>query len=64
MQDTYWRESFERSRDAFESRPDYAELVAEAARRGYRRITLGEQMDTGSADAYQWRGGVWVKEHS
>jgi len=52
---------FEKSRAAFESHPDFAALVDEAKKRGFRRITLTEQIATGSADAYTWRGGVWVK---
>lgn len=56
------REDIERSRAALEARPDYADLVAEAAKRGFRRITAAEQMEPGSADAYQWRGGVWVRQ--
>jgi hypothetical protein len=54
------RAAFERSRAEYEASPNFAANVAEAARRGYRRITLSEQVDTGSADAYTWRGGVWV----
>ena len=54
------RAAFERSRAEYEASPRFAENVAEARKRGYRRITLGEQIDTGSADAYTWRGGVWV----
>ncbi len=49
------------SRTAFEARTDFASLIAEATRRGYRRITMSEQIDPGHADAYTWRGGVWVK---
>jgi hypothetical protein len=54
------RQFFESSRAAFEARTDYQDLVAQAAELGYRRITLYEQMNPGSADAYSWRGGVWV----
>jgi len=54
------RAAFERSRAEYEAHPDFASIVAEAERRGYRRITLAEQVETGSADAYSWRGGVWV----
>lgn len=57
----YAREKAEKSRAAFEAAPNFAELIAEAAKRGYRRITLLEQLDAGSVDAYTWRGGVWVK---
>jgi hypothetical protein len=52
----------ESSRAAFEARPDYAELIEQAAQRGFRRISLWEQMEPGKVDAYQWRGGVWVKD--
>lgn len=55
------REELERARAAFEARSDFGDLVAEAARRGYRRITLAEQMDSGFHDAYTWRGGVWIR---
>ena len=58
--DAMRRRDFEDSRATFEARPDFAELVAAAAARGWRRITLDEQMDCGMADAYLWRGGVWV----
>jgi len=54
-------QEFEKSRAAFESQTDFATLVDEAAKRGFRRITLAEQIDTGSADAFSWRGGVWIK---
>lgn len=54
------RAAFERSRADYESSPDFAANVSEAERLGYRRITLTEQVDTGSADAFTWRGGVWV----
>ena len=37
-------------------------LVAEAASRGFRPITLTEQMDCGKIDAYEWRGGIWVRQ--
>jgi hypothetical protein len=50
-----------RSRAAFEAREDFTELVAEAGRRGFRRVTLIEQLNPGSVDAYAWRGGVWVR---
>lgn len=49
------------ARAAFEARDDFAALVDEAGRRGFRRITLGEQMEPHGVDAYAWRGGVWVK---
>jgi hypothetical protein len=55
------RAEVEASRAAFEARHDFAELVAEADRKGYRRIELFEQLEPGTADAYTWRGGVWVK---
>jgi len=55
-------QQFQKSRSAFESRPDFAAIVDEAKKRGFRRITLAEQIETGSADAYSWRGGVWVKD--
>lgn len=51
----------QQSRAAFEARPDYPELLQEAASRGFRRITLSEQMERASAGAYNWRGGVWVR---
>jgi hypothetical protein len=54
-------EQLQASRAAYEQRPDYHGLVAEAARRGYRRIRLSEQLEPGKVDAYSWRGGVWVK---
>lgn len=50
-----------KSRAAFEASPDYAALVAQAAARGFRRITLHEQLNPLGVDAYSWRGGVWVK---
>lgn len=56
------RAELELSRAAFESSSNFVELVAEADRRGYRRITLAEQMDPGCVDAYSWQGGVWVKK--
>lgn len=49
------------SRAEFEASPGFAELVSEAARRGYRRITATEQLDPGRVDAYAWRGGVWIE---
>lgn len=57
----YAREEAEKSRAAFEADSNFSELIAEAAKRGYRRITLLEQLQPGSVDAYTWRGGVWVK---
>lgn len=48
------------SRAVFEERPDYPELLQEAASRGFRRVTLSEQMERASG-AYNWRGGVWVR---
>lgn len=60
--DSFARRDFEASRATFEARPDFADLMAEAARRGFRRITLAEQCDTGCVDAYMWRGGVWVRD--
>jgi len=59
--DELWRKQFTKSNAEYRARPDYDALVAEAAQKGYRPITLAEQMDTGSVDAYTWRGGVWVK---
>ena len=53
---------FEAARAEFEARPDFAALVAEAASRGFRPITLTEQMDCGKIDAYEWRGGIWVRQ--
>lgn len=55
------REELELSRAAFEANPDFSSLVAEAERRGFRRITLSEQLDRCRSDAHTWRGGVWVK---
>lgn len=57
-------ERIKHSRAVFEARPDYEELIAEADRRGFRRITLYEQMDIGwfIANSYSWRGGLWVKK--
>ena len=60
--DVLHREEVGQSRAAFEARTDFAELVSEADRRGFRRITLMEQLDPGTADAHTWRGGVWVKK--
>ena len=54
------RKEYEQARAAFEARADYDQLVSEAAARGFRRITLGEQLNQ-TVDAYLWRGGVWVK---
>ena len=51
----------EKSRLAFEARSDFKELVAAANQRGYRRISLHEQVDPTGVDAYTWRGGVWVR---
>lgn len=56
------RAELEQCRAEFEARPDFHELVAEADRRGFRRITLTEQMSPGQSDAFTWRGGVWVKK--
>ena len=61
--DALKREELEKSRAAFEAHPDFRELVAEAAVRGFRRITLAEQMDV-NPDAFTWRGGVWMKSQS
>jgi hypothetical protein len=55
------RANAEQKRAEFESRPDFVALVAEATKRGYRRINLLEQLNPGSIDAYTWCGGVWVK---
>jgi len=55
------RADAEKSRAAFEARSDFASLVAEADKRGYRRISLHEQLEPGRVDAYTWRGGVWVR---
>jgi hypothetical protein len=59
-------DEYVRSRAVFDARPDFAELVAEADRRGYRRITLAEQQHNllRPCDVYNWRGGVWVKKES
>lgn len=55
------RAEVEKSRAEFEAQTGFTELVAESGRRGYRRITLSEQLDLGGVDAYSWRGGIWVK---
>lgn len=60
--DVLHREEVEQSRAAFEARTDFSELVSEADLRGFRRITLMEQLDPGTADAHTWRGGVWVQK--
>lgn len=59
--DVLWRNRFTERSKEYRARPDYESLVAYAAQKGYRPITLEEQMDTGSVDAYTWRGGTWVK---
>lgn len=40
----------------------YAELIAEAAARGYRRATLYEQTELSPADLYCYRNEIFVKE--
>lgn len=55
------RMDFERGRAAFEAAPEFQSLVAAAAERGFRRITLAEQLNAGEVEAFSWRGGVWVK---
>ena len=54
-------EEFKATGEAFRAQPGYAALASEAAALGYRPITLWEQMSA-KADAYSWRGGVWVKK--
>lgn len=61
LTDMYWHDRFAVSRKEFESAEIYSELVAEAARRGFRRISLSEQLHTNDTRAYSWRGGVWVR---
>jgi hypothetical protein len=56
------RAEAEAARTAFENHPDFSVVVADAAARGFRRITLAEQLDGGKADAYSWRGGIWVRQ--
>jgi hypothetical protein len=53
---------FAASNAAYQAQPGFAALVAEADARGFRPITLTEQMDCGRVDAYSWRGGVWVRK--
>jgi hypothetical protein len=59
--ETLEREQAEKSRAAFEARSDFQELITQAAARGFRRITLAEQLKPSDVNAYNWRGGVWIK---
>ena len=54
------RAKYIKSSQEYRSHRDYPDIVASALARGFRPITLNEQMSRG-VDAYTWRGGVWVQ---
>ncbi len=56
-----WRDRFKQSSADYRSQSHYPDLVQEARRRGFRPVTLSEQMDCGRVDTWSWKGGVWVK---
>lgn len=56
-----WRQALIEARASREACPGYAELIATAATRGYRRATLYEQMELSPADLYCYRNEIFVK---
>ena len=41
--------------------PEYAPMIAEAKRRGYRLAEVWERQFLDPRDVYHWRGTLWVK---
>lgn len=61
----YEQQDRESAAAAYLADPEFPALEAEAARRGYRKATIGEinaSADTASwaVDLFCWRGGLWV----
>jgi len=66
MYDVHEQERREAATLAYIMSPDFKEIAAEAANRGYRKATIQEinasaRSAPWAIELFCWRGGLWVK---